>query len=178
MGSPTPVRQPRVSASMIDLIHPLFRPDSPAPPQILTSTTMVTASPLANQPITPKTLSRLRSTSDLQAKRHEHEKMPAGSLSLTSKGQWRVHPPPEDVTRRPRSKSHSSASLHRVSGAESISSVKLQKTNSIGSPGPSIVEEDELPPILPGFVLSAGSRSSLVGYGKRKSTRRPSAHLD
>lgn len=43
---------------------------------------------------------------------------------------------------------------------------------AIGSPGPSIIEEDELPPILPGFVLSAGSRASLVGYGKRKSVKK------
>jgi hypothetical protein len=40
-----------------------------------------------------------------------------------------------------------------------------------GSPGPSIVEEDDLPPILPGFVLSAGQRSSLLGYGRRKSVK-------
>lgn len=46
------------------------------------------------------------------------------------------------------------------------------ETTTFGSPGPSIIEEDELPPILPGFVLSAGSRMSLVGYGKRKSVKR------
>lgn len=46
------------------------------------------------------------------------------------------------------------------------------ETTNIGSPGPSIIEEDELPPILPGFILSAGSRMSLVGYGKRKSVKR------
>jgi hypothetical protein len=41
------------------------------------------------------------------------------------------------------------------------------------------VDEAELPPILPGFVLSAGSRSSLVGYGKRKSVKkdRPKSQL-
>ncbi|EXJ88398.1 hypothetical protein A1O1_05328 [Capronia coronata CBS 617.96] len=39
---------------------------------------------------------------------------------------------------------------------------------TLGSPGPSIVDDDELPPILPGFVLSAGSRTSLMVYGKRK----------
>lgn len=46
------------------------------------------------------------------------------------------------------------------------------RTPDPGSPGPSIIEEEEdLPPILPGFVLSAGQRSSLVGYGKRKSVK-------
>lgn len=181
MGSPTPVRQTRVSASMTDLIHPLFRPDSPAPPQILTSTTMVTASPLANQPITPKTLNRLRSTSDLQARRSDREQTSAGPLALTSRGEWRVIPPQDATLTRLRSRSHSSlvgALRSGTSGSESGSSIRLQKTNSIGSPGPSIIEEDELPPILPGFVLSAGSRSSLVGYGKRKSTKRSSAHLE
>ena len=46
-----------------------------------------------------------------------------------------------------------------------------------GSPGPSIAEEEEqLPPILPGFILSAGQRSSLLGYGKRRSFKgRPSS---
>ncbi|KIX01586.1 uncharacterized protein Z518_09312 [Rhinocladiella mackenziei CBS 650.93] len=50
---------------------------------------------------------------------------------------------------------------------------------SLGSPGPSIADETDLPPILPGFVLSAGSRSSLVGYGKRKSVKkdRPKSQL-
>lgn len=43
---------------------------------------------------------------------------------------------------------------------------------SLGSPGPSIVDEADLPPILPSFVLSAGARSSLVGYGKRKSVKK------
>lgn len=40
-----------------------------------------------------------------------------------------------------------------------------------GSPGPSIAEEENLPPILPGFVLSAGQRSSLQWYARRKSTK-------
>lgn len=42
---------------------------------------------------------------------------------------------------------------------------------TLGSPGPSIADDEELPPILPGFVLSAGSRTSLMIYGKRKGLR-------
>jgi len=166
--------QPQMSASMTDLIHPLFRPDSPNPPQIMTSGTMVTASPLANQPITPKTLSRLRSASDLRSKENK---------SISAKGQWCVMPSLESLPptpSRPRSKSHSSLVCKRpgTAGSDSTQSTRLGKSgDSMGSPGPSIVEEDELPPILPGFVLSAGSRSSLVGYGKRKSVKRDSAHL-
>jgi len=46
-------------------------------------------------------------------------------------------------------------------------------SSALGSPGPSIIDDEgDLPPILPGFVLSAGSRSSLVGYGKRKSVKK------
>lgn len=174
------LQQPRPSASMTDLIHPLFRPDSPNPPQIMTSRTMVTASPLANQPITPRALSRLRSASDL---RPRDDKTAAGaSLTLWPRGQWRVMPTVEagsPMPSRPRSKSHSSVSDKRPStaGSDSSESSRLTKADTMGSPGPSIVEEDELPPILPGFVLSAGSRSSLVGYGKRKSVKRASAHL-
>ena len=43
-----------------------------------------------------------------------------------------------------------------------------------GSPGPSIVEtdDDDAPVILPAFVMTAGQRSSLVGYGKRKSMKK------
>ncbi|EHY59690.1 hypothetical protein HRR83_001036 [Exophiala dermatitidis] len=54
---------------------------------------------------------------------------------------------------------------------DNFSESETKRSPSLGSPGPSIVDEDELPPILPGFVLSAGSRTSLVGYGKRKGLR-------
>jgi hypothetical protein len=120
---------------MQDLIHPLFRPNSPEPPPLAVGGTMVTASPIANQPITPKTLARIRSV---------------GQVS-----HWRAMPSVDD-TNRPRS-------------ADSVSS-----SAGFGSPGPSIVDEEEyLPPtVLPGFVMSAGQRSSLVGYGKRKSLKK------
>lgn len=67
--------------------------------------------------------------------------------------------------------------LHRMrSGSLPQQSSPLAERESIDehgrdSPGPSIAEEEELPPILPGFILSAGQRSSLVGYGKRKSVK-------
>jgi hypothetical protein len=113
--------------SMTELIHPLFRPDSPRPPPIAVAGTMVTASPMAGQPITPRTLARMRSNT-----------LPQYWTSVPSSA-----------------KSSSGGS----------------NPNSPGSPGPSIVEEVDLPPILPGFVLSAGQRSSLLGYGRRKSTK-------
>jgi hypothetical protein len=122
-------------SSMQDLIHPLFRPNSPEPPPLAVVGTMVTASPLASQPITPKTLARIRGNSAV--------------------GHWKAMPS-VDKSERP-------------STAGSIAS-----SVGFGSPGPSIVDGDEdLPPtILPGFVLSAGQRTSLVGYGKRKSVKR------
>lgn len=40
-----------------------------------------------------------------------------------------------------------------------------------GSPGPSLVDDDESGVVIPGFVLSAGQRSSFVGYGRRKSIK-------
>lgn len=207
-GTPHPMRSPRPAASMTDLIHPLFRPDSPSPPLILTSGTMVTASPLANQPITPKTLSRLRSSSDLHRKPSQFN-IPAipnklissattlSSPSTPSTGQWRVMPPiesPPPSGLRQRSKSHASI-IQRPNSTAGSTAVSISNSESrdefdaatplasprrtadgdtmiIGSPGPSIIEEDELPPILPGFVLSAGSRMSLVGYGKRKSVKK------
>lgn len=119
--------------SMQDLIHPLFRPSSPEPPPNASAGTMVTASPHINQPITPKTLARLRSRSE-------------------SRGHWRAMPSIDQAD--------------RPSTSGSIMS------SAPGSPGPSIVDEDESPVILPAFVMTAGQRSSLVGYGKRKSMKK------
>lgn len=124
--------------SIQELIHPLFRPNSPEPPPVAQAGTMIMASPMAGQPMTPKTLSRLRSRSE-----------------SNGHGHWRAMPS-VDHTDRP----STSGSI--------MSSVP-------GSPGPSIVEDDETPPILPAFIMTAGQRSSLVGYGKRKS--RPKSQL-
>ena len=119
------------SSSMTDLIHPLFRPNSPRPPPIAVAGTMVTASPLAGQPITPRTLARVRANT----LPHHWRPMPSPTTSSTG------GPPSTPNSPGP------------------------------GSPGLSVEDEEELPPILPGFILSAGQRSSFVGYGRRKSTR-------
>ncbi|KAI1618239.1 hypothetical protein EDD37DRAFT_259732 [Exophiala viscosa] len=135
-NKPAPPKFEQFDNSMHDLIHPLFRPDSPHPPPIARAGTMVTASPLANEPITPRTLARLRSNTD------------------PGRNHWKAMPSIDrSETRSIESSDPDSPTLG---------------SPSLGSPGPSIVDETELPPILPGFVLSAGSRSSLVGYGKRK----------
>lgn len=134
-NKPAPPKFEPFDNSMHDLIHPLFRPNSPHPPPIARAGTMVTASPLANQPITPRTLARLRSNTD------------------PTRGHWKAMP-----------------SIDRSETRSVESSVPDSPT--LGSPGPSIVDEAELPPILPGFVLSAGSRTSLVGYGKRKTLKK------
>ena len=136
-------------STMEGLIHPLFRPNSPHPPAINTSGTMITASPMADHLITPKTLARLRSNSSLAQPLPTEEATTQVGEPL-SPSEWSI---PDSPT--------------------------LGSPPSLGSPGPSIVDEADLPPILPGFVLSAGSRSSLVGYGKRKSLKkdRPRSHL-
>jgi hypothetical protein len=125
--------------SMQDLIHPLFRPNSPHPPPVATAGTTVTASPLADQILTSQSLARLRSN------------------SAPGPGQWRTMPNLGD-------KSESMSNEESVPDSPTL--------GSVGSPGPSIVDDADLPPILPGFVLSAGARSSLVGYGKRKVVKR------
>lgn len=124
------------SSSMQDMIHPLFRANSPDPPPVAAAGTMIVASPIAGQPMTPKTLSRLRSRSD-------------------SHGHWRAMPS-VDQNDRPSTSGSIMSSIH-------------------GSPGPSIIDDEESPPILPAFVMTAGQRSSFVGYGKRKS--RPRSQL-
>ncbi|OAP63551.1 hypothetical protein AYL99_02778 [Fonsecaea erecta] len=136
------------SALQEELIHPLFRPNSPRPPPIPIAGTMVTASPMANTTITPRTLASLRGNSHLTL---------------------------ECVNSKPRSTdgSETESEEHFLPDSPTLGSP------SLGSPGPSIVDEADLPPILPGFVLSAGSRTSLVGYGKRKSVKkdRPKSQL-
>lgn len=125
---------PISEASPENLIHPLFRPSSPHPAPVATVGTIVTASPLAGQSITAKTLTRMRSAS-----------MPQQSSPLK---ETEVAP--------------------QIPDAEPGAS-------EAGSPGPSIMDDDELPPVIPGFILSAGQRTSLVGYGKRKSVKSRSA---
>lgn len=131
--------QPTVSSAPTDstlettsenLIHPLFRPGSTSPAPVTTVGTMVTASPLAGQSITPNTLTRMRRASMPQ------QCSPLEAPAVT---------PPEPESN--------------------------PGTPDAGSPGPSIIEEDELPPVIPGFILSAGQRSSFLEYGKRKSVR-------
>ena len=122
--------------SMQELIHPLFRPNSPHPPPLAIAGTMVTASPMADGLITPKTLAKLRSDS--------HSALP----------HWKAMPTVD--------RSETQSVDQSVPDSPTLGSPTL------GSPGPSVVDETELPPILPGFVLSAGSRTSLMGYGKRK----------
>lgn len=120
-------------SSMEELIHPLFRPNSPRPPPIAISGTMVTAAPNAGQAVTPQTLSRMRAN--------------------PGPGGWKSMPSP---------------SLASSAGSPPASPTA---SHGPGSPGPSIAEEESLPPILPGFVLSAGQRSSLQWYWRRKSTK-------
>lgn len=119
-------------------IHPLFRQNSPEPPPVAGAGTSIVASPMAGQPMTPKTLSRLRSRSE-------------------STGHWRAMPS-IDHSDRPSTSGSVMSSLH-------------------GSPGPSIIDDEEPPhpQILPAFILGAGQRSSLVGYGRRKS--RPKSQI-
>jgi hypothetical protein len=134
------INQPRMNSSSFNapsldpppenLIHPLFRPSSPQPAPVATAGTMLTASPLAGQSITPKTLTRMRSAS-----------MPQQPSPLKESEVAPPIPDPDPTT----------------SGA--------------GSPGPSIIDDEELPPVIPGFILSAGQRTSFVGYGKRKSVK-------
>ncbi len=133
------VNQPNMSSALHqavvgtpgeDMIHPLFRPNSPHPAPTASVGTVVTASPLAGRSITPKTLVRMRSAS-----------LPQQSSPLI-----------EEET------------LPLDTNTEAA-------RNDAGSPGPSIVEDDESGAVIPDFVLSAGERSSLVGYDRRKSIK-------
>ncbi|EXJ74166.1 uncharacterized protein A1O5_02460 [Cladophialophora psammophila CBS 110553] len=139
---PPPSKPGKVDVPMEEeLIHPLFRPNSPRPPPIAIASTVVTASPVANTTITPRTLARLRSNS---------------------------HPASGHLKAVPSSVDESETE----SVEQFLPDSPTLGSPSLGSPGPSIVDDADLPPILPGFVLSASSRTSLVGYGKRKSVKK------
>ena len=153
--------QSALSAPQEEFVHPLFRPTSPNPAPIAAPGTIITASPMAGKTITPRTLSRIRS----------------GSL----KQPLHQQPPVEQAAnqRPPNEQPHIQQLIYEpLPNAVPVPQFDAQSSNGsspgtpgAGSPGPSIVEEAELPPIIPGFVLSAGQRSSLVGYGKRKSVK-------
>ena len=128
------INGPILEPPLENIIHPLFRTSSPHPAPVAAAGTMVTASPLAGQSITPKTLTRMRSVS-----------MPQQPSPMKE---------PELAPPMPDSDSG---------------------TPGAGSPGPSIEDDEELPPVIPGFILSAGQRASFVEYGKRKSLRSRSA---
>ena len=123
-------RDSTVETAPETLIHPLFRSSTPHPAPVATAGTTVTASPLAGQSITPRTLTRMRSAS-----------IPY-QFSLLKASDVAAAEPESDPS-----------------------------TTDAGSPGPSIIEDQDLPPVLPGFILSAGQRSSFIGYGKRKSVK-------
>lgn len=191
----------RPAGSISELIHPLFRPDSPDQPQILSSGTMVTASPLANQPITPKTLAKLRSESDLRHRTALRSRaLRATSTSSTSAASWRTTPlvePIEIVAARARSKSNPAlpgAKPESRSSNESPttprtplaveSSFYTQKddehwekrdaTELVGHVQRASRDDADLP--LPSYVANAGSRTSLVAFEKRKSVKRKNSH--
>jgi hypothetical protein len=124
-------------------IHPLFRVSSPQPAPRAMAGTTVTASPLAGQSITPTALTRIMSSTS--------------SLVQPSTSPRSSQLDPEEPDSTPNSPGP-------------------------GSPGPSIIEDDDdydddadnaspALPIIPDFILSAGARSSLVDYGKRKSVK-------
>ena len=142
--NPPALAAPPPTPPMEELIHPLFRSDSPNPPQIASSSTSIHASPEAGQTISQHTLTRMRSGSLPR----QGSPQPEGHGSLT--------------------RMRSGSFPRQVSPLVESESIYEQ---GAGSPGPSIVEEEDLPPVIPGFVLSAGSRTSLVGYGKRKSVK-------
>jgi hypothetical protein len=139
---PTPDGTKRSSMLIQDLIHPLFRPSSPEPPP----QTVGNSTMVTAAPLAGHPITP-RSLSRLQRSRSESQT-----------GHWRAMPSVDAGSGRP-------------STAGSImSSVQ-------GSPGPSIVDEDherelDEPVILPAFIMTAGQRSSLVGYGKRKSMKK------
>lgn len=149
----------RPSASMNDLIHPLFRPDSPQPPPpILSPRTMVTASPLADRPMSPILLGRLRS--DLQpqqplvARPSNKRKASTGSMSSEKRKPTPLFNPSETANVRARSRSNP------------------QTSGSFATPSPNLVAKTLKP--IPSFVPAS---PALASYRPLLSLQPPSPAL-
>ena len=119
-------------------IHPLFRSDSPTPPPLATPGTMVLASPNAGQVI-----------SDRQSIRSLH-RMRSGSLPTTPSPLSRQGSFDEFAPLRPAARDR-----ERETPPASILEAPEE-------------EERKLTPPIPEWILSAGARSSLSDYSRRK----------
>ena len=155
------LNKPNFGSPVEHLVHPLFRTTSPDPAPVPSSGTNILASPWAGQEISPRAVSRMRSSSFQKASREaspvmEVEEAVAASPTVAD------FPQPPKTPQPPQSPPPAVISP----------STSTPGSPGPGSPGPSICDSEEcLPPILPGFVLTAGQRSSLVGYTNRKSIK-------
>ncbi|OJD18777.1 hypothetical protein AJ78_01248 [Emergomyces pasteurianus Ep9510] len=128
--------------SFEDHIHPLFRSSSPDPPPVTTRGTVVTASPVAGQTITKKTLSRIKS----------------GSFSS------------QPASSSPLAQTETMDQTMDLSVGEDVID-ESDDVGEGGQEDPSKDGTAPLPLPIPGFVLAAGTRGSWVDYGRRKTSQ-------
>jgi hypothetical protein len=126
-------------------------------------------------PASPPNFSRPGSTHRTKAAFHSHTEELANSpiaLPVAAPGTMAGATMTSHTLNRTRSSTFTQTSgMDRPASTATSADGSAPGSPGPGSPGPSIIEEGDMPPILPGFVLSAGQRTSLVGYGRRKSVK-------
>ncbi|KAK3399203.1 hypothetical protein B0T20DRAFT_351704 [Sordaria brevicollis] len=170
-------------------IHPLFRSDSPTPPAIVSPGTVVVAAPLGGQVLSDKhsirTLARKRSGSlpavssplsrqgSLESFRTKVTKYEGGSRPGTRAEELREEDEEglsdeENNSDHEEEEEESGQMMMKGKGKASAMS------SASPSPRPSLAHDDpvdrKMTPPIPGWILGAGARTSLLGYNQRKNS--------
>jgi hypothetical protein len=129
-------------------IHPLFRSDSPNPPPMATPGTNVLAAPQAGQVITHR-------KSVLDLKRMRSGSLPASPSPLSRQGSVENMGPKK--------------AKEEQANIEDIREIREEEERDAGREMDAAQQIDfELPPPIPDWILTAGSRNSLTDYNSRK----------
>lgn len=169
-------------------IHPLFRSDSPTPPAIVSPGTVVVAAPLGGQVLSDKhsirTLARKRSGSlpavssplsrqgSLESFRTKVTRYEGGSRPGTRAEELRE----EDEEGLSDEENESEHEEENDNGRDQV--MMKGKAPAVSSPSlsprPSLAHDDpvdrKMTPPIPGWILGAGARMSLLGYNQRKNS--------
>ncbi|KAK3953385.1 hypothetical protein QBC32DRAFT_119682 [Pseudoneurospora amorphoporcata] len=163
-------------------IHPLFRSDSPTPPAIVSPGTVVVAAPNGGQVLSDKhsirTLARKRSESlpavssplsrqgSLESFRTKVTRYEGGSRPGTTTEELRE----EDEEENNEEDEEDDERDQMMKGKWKTAAVSSPST----SPRSSLAHDDAadraVTPPIPGWILVAGARTSLLGYNQRKNS--------
>lgn len=169
-------------------IHPLFRSDSPTPPAIVSPGTVVVAAPLGGQLLSDKnsirTLAKKRSGS-LLAVSSPLSRQGSSESFRTKVTRYEGGSRPDTRTEELREEDEEGLSdkENQTEDEEKDDDGRDQvmmkgKAPAVSSPSPSprpsLAHDDpfdrKMTPPIPGWILGAGTRTSLLGYNQRKNS--------